>query len=253
MPILMLSRLGHALPRFVPVASVASVAGDSLQERLRSSTIALAGLVTAVGLVLVGIAANQGWPDFVDSPIPGSSTERAGEAGVAPGAFHTGLGRAAGHGSPATTRHARPESGSGRASETRLSPQRQLVVPAPETQNPAPAPAPSGTGEAAAPGAPAGSAPGEPPASAAPQPVESPPPAAPAPSPVVVPVPTSAGPGHGKAKGHEKSHGPSSSTVAPAPAAPSEPPAPVEAPAEAPEPAAEGPGNGHGHAYGHDK
>ena len=91
----MISRLGQAMPRFL---AGANVAGEGLRERLRSTTFALFGLVTAVGLVLVGIAYNQGWPDFVDSPIPRHS-DRA--ASARPGSPRT---RSTASSPPATAR-----------------------------------------------------------------------------------------------------------------------------------------------------
>ena len=76
----MITRLGQAMPHFLVGANVA---GEGLRERLRSTTFAFFGLVTATGLVLVGIAYNQGWPDFVNSPIPGIPIQRVGEARIA--------------------------------------------------------------------------------------------------------------------------------------------------------------------------
>jgi hypothetical protein len=247
MPVEMLSRLGKALPRLTVGASLA---GDGLQERLRSTTFALLGLITAVGLVLVGIAANQGWPDFVDSPIPEAPNVHVGEAGIAAGAAHRTLPRSRDQGSAASTISDRPDSRAHRSSRLGLSPQDQLPVSAPETQTPAPAPAGQGGGEA--PGSPAVPSPAEPPVSAAPQPTEA---VAPVPASPAVSEPASGNPGqgHGKAKGQEKSHGPPASTAPSAPAAPSAPPAPKAAPEEAPAAPGDGPGNGHGHAYGHDK
>jgi hypothetical protein len=239
----MLSRLGKALPRLTVGASLA---GDGLQERLRSTTFALLGLITAVGLVLVGIAANQGWPDFVDSPIPEAPTVHVGEASIAAGAAHPTLPRSRARGSAASTIPDRPGSRAHRSSQLGLSPQNQLPVSAPEAHSPPPPPSGQGGGEA--PGSPTQPSPAESPVSAAPQPTEAvaPVPASPA---VSEPASESPGQGHGKAKGHEKSHGPPASTVPSAPAAPSVPPAPEEAPAAT----GDGPGNGHGHAYGHDK
>jgi hypothetical protein len=247
----MLSRLGKVLPRF---ALGASVTGDGLRERLRSSTFALLGLVTAVGLVLVGIAANQGWPDFVDSPIPEAPTVHVGEAGIASRAAHPRLIGSGGHRSAASVVPVGPGPRAHRSSQLGISSQDQLSVTAPEEKSPTPTPAPSGQGGGKTPASPAEPSPtAEPPVPAPPRPTEeaaTPVPASPA---VSEPSPEGPGQGHGKAKGHEKSHGPPAAATPPsAPPVPSVPQAPEAAPDEAPAPGAD-PGNGHGHAYGHDK
>jgi hypothetical protein len=278
----MISRLGQAMPRFLVGANVA---GEGMRERLRSTTFAVFGLVTATGLVLVGIAYNQGWPDFVNSPIPGSSTERVGEARIAAGATHASAQRA---GAIATHRSARagnarlvPGRGSGHASSQPQAPVRVsggLVLGQAPTGHGgagAPVPAPPASAPAPAPVAPAPQAAQQPPAAVSPSPTPSPatPPAkekTPVATTPPVAHPTATVPGKGKAKGHEKSHG-NSVAPAPAPAPPKAPSAPAEAPSpkaqpappapapkappappkEAPAPAAEQPGNGH--AYGHYK
>jgi hypothetical protein len=251
----MISRLGQAMPSFHVGANVA---GEGVRERLRSTTFALFGLVTAIGLVLVGISYNQGWPDFVDSPIPGIPTERVGEATIAAPAAD----RKAHSGNVPTSPGAAPAGQAGvvpgRSPGPDVSAQQQLPVTAPDGQ--VPGQAPSGQGVAGAPGSPAPAP--APPAADQPSAAGSP---ALAPRPADTPVATSppasqpaaTGPGNGKAKGHEKSekseksHGKSSAPAPVVPTAPSVPPAPT---APAPEaPAGEGPGNGKGNAKGHYK
>lgn len=61
------SRLIKRLPRRV---GQLSVAGDSLPVRLRSTTIGLVGLAAAVGLGLVAMISQQGWPDPINAPFP---------------------------------------------------------------------------------------------------------------------------------------------------------------------------------------
>jgi hypothetical protein len=73
MVVLVLSRLGHPLSQFV---AKHSVAGDSLMERMRSTTFALLGLATAVGLGLVAFVSYQGWSGVLTSPIPSLPVER---------------------------------------------------------------------------------------------------------------------------------------------------------------------------------
>ena len=48
-----------------------SVLGDGLLERTRSTTLALLGLTAAIGLAMVALALNQGWPLIAGAPIPG--------------------------------------------------------------------------------------------------------------------------------------------------------------------------------------
>jgi hypothetical protein len=268
----MFSRLSQALPRFV---ADANLAGDGLQERLRSSIFALLGVVTAIGLVLVGIAANQGWPGSVSLPIPGLQSGSVDDATVVPVESRPASHQAGGRVSPGPTRSG---SGTGRTSDLQVSSQHQVPVTEPVAQGPPPPP--SGQGGSSVPGPTAGPAPvaspAEPPASAAPQ---APGGAAPAPAspPVTKPAAANSTPGKGKAKGHgksrspsvAKSHGPSvekspdpgpeksPGAAAAPPAVPSAPPSPpgaANAPTpEAPGAASDGPGNGHGHAYGQDK
>jgi hypothetical protein len=47
-----------------------SVLGNGLLERARSTSLALLGLTAAVGLAIVALALNQGWPLVAGSPIP---------------------------------------------------------------------------------------------------------------------------------------------------------------------------------------
>jgi hypothetical protein len=69
---MVLSKVGHALSHSI-VGS--SLAGDGLLVRIRSTSIALFGLVTAVGLGLVIFIAQQGWPGVLNSPIPANPPE----------------------------------------------------------------------------------------------------------------------------------------------------------------------------------
>jgi hypothetical protein len=62
-----------------------SVLGGGLLERARSTTLALLGVTTAVGLATVALALNQSWPLLADSPIPAAPSrgEAIGKATVA--------------------------------------------------------------------------------------------------------------------------------------------------------------------------
>ncbi len=52
------------------VFSPANVMGDGMLVRLRSTMIGILGLVAAVGLGLVGVVSQQGWPDVASGPPP---------------------------------------------------------------------------------------------------------------------------------------------------------------------------------------
>jgi hypothetical protein len=254
----MISRLGQAMPRFL---AGANVAGEGMRERLRAATFALFGLVTAVGLVLVGIAYNQGWPDFADSPIPGMPIEHVGKATIAAYAVHkqaeSGSGSASHGAAPAGQAGVVPD----RSSDPHSSSQHQLPTAAPNGQ--VPGQAPPGQGGADAPGspapAPAPQAADQPPAAQSPAPDPRP---AQDSAPVATSPPASQPaatvPGNGRARGHEKSeksHGRWAAPAPVAPTAPSVPPAPVAPAPEASVPAGDGPGNGNGkgNAKGHEK
>ena len=204
----MISRLGQAMPRFL---AGASVAGDGMRERLRTATFALFGMVTAIGLVLVGIAYNQGWPDFADSPIPGIPTERVGEATVAADAVHrharSGNGAASARvrapAEPGRRRPARPLGRRSRSSHQQL--------PATGAGRPGPRPGSVGAGRRRRAGVSrAGAGPPGRRAAAPPAPVAAQPAPARRPGRSVAaglrqsPADAASVPGNGKAKGHEK-------------------------------------------------
>lgn len=67
MVVMVLSKVGHALSHSVLGSSLA---GDGLLVRIRSTSIALFGLVTVIGLGLVVFISQQGWPGAFSSPIP---------------------------------------------------------------------------------------------------------------------------------------------------------------------------------------
>jgi hypothetical protein len=248
----MISRLGHAVPRLL---AGTNIAGEGMRERLQAATFALFGMVTAVGLVLVGIAYNQGWPDFADSPIPGIPIEHVGKATIAADAAHakarSGIAPASHGSAPAAQTGVVPDRSSGPHS----SPQQQLPATAPG----GPGPAPSGPGGVDTPGSPTPTPASHQPAAAAPAPVEAQPtpdaaPVAASP-PAAEPADAASVPGNGKAKGHEKTektekpHGKAAPVTPVVPVPPS-----VPAPGAAtPETSGPAPGPGNGHGKGHDK
>jgi hypothetical protein len=211
----MLSRLGQSLHVVAP-----NMAGGGLLERLRNATIAMFAAVTAVGLALVLVAANQGWPRFADSPLPLLPIERIGEAQVAEEPSAPIAAPAGPQGRPVSGASARQIAG-GPESGTRSPSQQAAQAVGPGAESPGPAPTGQASPEAPATSPPA--APGPAPAAAAP-PAPAPVQSAPAPSPPAATPPSTKqapGGGNGKAKGHEKSGVPSGQA---APAAPADPP-----------------------------
>jgi hypothetical protein len=68
----MLSKARQTLTRTI---FGSNLAGDGMLVRLRSTSIALLGVVTAIGLGLVAFIAQLGWPGIVNSPIPSGPAE----------------------------------------------------------------------------------------------------------------------------------------------------------------------------------
>jgi hypothetical protein len=71
-----------------------SVLGNGLLERARATSLALLGLTAAVGLAIVALAVNQGWPLVAGSSIPQIPPQHqdVGKARIAPGAPAGGSG-----------------------------------------------------------------------------------------------------------------------------------------------------------------
>lgn len=92
---MVLSRTRHALAHSV---FGSNLAGDGMLVRLRSISIVLLGLVTAVGLGLIVFISQLGFPGVFSAPIPGNRT--------AVGAVHSAIAltRSSGGRSPATGR-----------------------------------------------------------------------------------------------------------------------------------------------------
>ncbi len=71
MDVAVASKVGHALTRSLGDLSLAE---GSMLLRLRRASIALLGLVGAVGLGLVLFISQIGWPDVLSGPLPGAPT-----------------------------------------------------------------------------------------------------------------------------------------------------------------------------------
>ncbi len=82
-----------------------SALGDGLLERARAMSLALLGATAAVGLAIVALALNQGWPLVGGSGIPDVQPPRQGVGGatVAARSHASARSHGAGH------RRARPE------------------------------------------------------------------------------------------------------------------------------------------------
>jgi hypothetical protein len=78
-------------------ASRPSVLGNGLLERARSTSLALLGLTAAVGLTMVALALNQGWPLIAGGPIPHVPPL---EQGVGEASIAAGVGGSAGRSEP---------------------------------------------------------------------------------------------------------------------------------------------------------
>ena len=154
---LVLSRARHLLSHSV---FGSSLAGDGLLVRLRSTSIGLLGLVTAVGLGLIAFIAQLGWPGVFNAPIPGSPHEAGTVHNAvaltrsAPSFASSGVGRAARLGASGPARSRGASAGGASHAGAGLGGSRQLTTgddgrapasvgqPKPtRVPNPAPAPA----------------------------------------------------------------------------------------------------------------
>lgn len=154
------SKLGHALKRSLGGLSLAE---GSMLLRLRRASIAMLGLVGAVGLGLVFFISQIGWPGVLSGPLPGTPT-RVGTVHDAIALTHSGpaiaaarpatvsagqgAGRAAHRGSGPSggdfqVGHSKqPEGGAGvRPGHGTSQPGSSQPAPAPEPVTPAPTPA----------------------------------------------------------------------------------------------------------------
>lgn len=192
------------------------LAGDGLLVRMRSTVIAMLGVVTAVGLALVAVVSQVGWPSVLSGPLPqapGPSLVRNATI-VAPAAPSAHRGRTAG--ARRHLNHVAPRSGDGTPNLAS-----ELTAASPiESTAPSPTPAPrhpsvpdSHDQGSASPQSPAPS-PGVTPA---PSPDDEPdqgatdPPTGKTPAPPVVATPESpeSSPGHsGDSHGHDNGGGP---------------------------------------------
>ena len=68
MTVKVLPGLRRKPPRFI---AQLNVAGDGLLDRARSISFVLLGSAAAIGLGLVALVSQVGWPNLLDGPIPG--------------------------------------------------------------------------------------------------------------------------------------------------------------------------------------
>lgn len=278
MDVSVLSKSGH---RSLRSALRTNVLGDGLLERTRSTSLALLGLTAAIGLAMVALALNQGWPLIAGVPIPGFEREHRGvgkaivAAPAEPRSDTTAISGRAGQGSRSVPAgESRPRPGRAALGGSEAPQAVGLVVSHPTAATPA-----SGGPSSETPAAPAPVA-----QQTAPTPSPTPAPAAvpvsssnsPSPDPAVgnapePPIPAQAPPaGHeGDQHGHGHSghsHGHSRGGDDPETPESSESPETAPAPTETPPQEADEPeesegeqshasswGHGGGHGYGHDR
>jgi hypothetical protein len=170
----MLSKTRQTLTRTV---FGSNLAGDGMLVRLRSTSIALLGVVTAIGLGLVAFISQLGWPGIVNSPIPNGPAEA--------GSIHSAIALTRGR----TVVSASSPQGARAPQVVAASPLRTQALPVPAT-----APADSGLGGSQRIGVAAGGQPSDAGAQPLPVPVSTPivEPAATSPVPVTPPAPVSA-------------------------------------------------------------
>jgi hypothetical protein len=241
-----------------------SFAGTSLVERMRSTTFALLGVTAAIGLGLVAILSQQGWPLLPAVPLPGAAVgqEEVGDAttvatpSASPPLTQPQPRLRPGADGPVTNPPAAP----GERADSHLSGSHQLVAASPPPANP---PQSTPAGQEASP-QPSPQPPSEAPAAApvpAAAPAAVPAPAAAAPAAVSSPEPAAAGAATEKDKAYgkykakpekakpEKSYPAESPPPAPT-AAPEDPEQSAEARGYLPEEASPGYGKSRGHGYG---
>ncbi len=259
----------------------ASVLGDGLLVRTRSTVLALLGLTAAIGLAMVALALNQNWPLVAGAPIPGFGNQRqaVGDATVAARARTQGvrpaISAATGRTSPGVSsgKPGRPHGGTVALAKSQAPQSTDLVVAHPTPAAPAggsppedaiPDPAPVAQQPAPAPAAAAVPVSNSTPSS--PSPVSQTTPEAPIASQTPPATDEADEHGHdhhsgkGSSHGHGHSRGGDDSEVSD----PSESPATAPVPTDAPPPEADEPeesaseqshasswGHGSGHGYGH--
>lgn len=175
-------------------------------ERARSTSFALLGLATAVGLGLIALALNQSWPSVADSPVPGPPVSAVHDRAA--------VGQAAARAQPGN-RSGAPETAASSATSTGIADTGHATTAAPTSRatavvvaNPVPASpgdrAPSDRGGQVRP------RPASPPPAPEPvaQPVTAPTDPAPAPVPAAPEATASTHPGQGHAHGKASGIGP---------------------------------------------
>lgn len=147
--------------------------GNKLLDRLRSATFAMLGLTTAVGLVLVALVLQQGWPSVFGGPLPGFPNKPPADetASAVPGPSAGGAAPAPQSGVGAAPSRPGSTSGSGVGDSRAGGGSHEVAGSTPIASGPGPAPSedapsppaasPPATGTAPAPAA-------SPPATAAP-------------------------------------------------------------------------------------
>jgi hypothetical protein len=143
-----LSRIRQALSQHV---SGSSLAGDGMLVRIRSTSIALLSLVTAIALGLVVFIAQQGWPEVFSGAIPAApraavvhnDTIAQTPAGSSGGVVGPTRGAALRSATSSPRRASSVEGGSSLAGSRKVSGESPAAHTAPVASQPSPTPPPS--------------------------------------------------------------------------------------------------------------
>lgn len=125
----------HKRRQRLPSVSRPSVLGDGLLERARATSLGLLGITAAVGLAIVALVFNQGWPLVAGGPVPPLPPRHQGlgEATVAAGVGGDARSGADAGGSPrrqgaAGGEKARPDGTTAQSGGTSPVPSSEFVV-----------------------------------------------------------------------------------------------------------------------------
>src|SRR6187397_2305822 len=120
----------HGKSRLQSIAH-ATLLGDGMLERARATTLGLLGIAGAVGLAMIALVFNQGWPLVADGPVPPLPPREQAVAKakvVSPGANSPGRADAASRPHASGGDAAGPGQGPTAENDSTHVPSRELVV-----------------------------------------------------------------------------------------------------------------------------
>jgi hypothetical protein len=133
MVVLVLYRHGQPLSQLLVRPSLT---GHTLLGRVRSTTIAMLGIPAAIGLCLMALVLNQGWPSVFGGAMPVVQSEPSRHGG-APAPFSPDDGGEAAASRPSAIVSTPAGGGQGAPASSNLSGSRQAAAPSPASPNPA--------------------------------------------------------------------------------------------------------------------